>query len=75
MSEIEKQAIQKALDTLAEHFDVAQIFVQAHRGEDNTDGYEVGFGNFFARQMQIYRWHEEQMCGGRVEAGEEEDDE
>jgi hypothetical protein len=34
-----------------------------HRGEDETHGFEGGFGNFFARQMQIHRWHAEQVCG------------
>lgn len=73
MNDLEQEAIQKALDTLAEHFDVAQIFVQVHRGQDDTDGFEAGFGNFFARQMQIHRWHMEQVYG-RSEATTEEDE-
>jgi hypothetical protein len=73
-NDLEQEAIQKALDLLAEHFEVAQIFVQVHRGGDDTDGFEVGFGNFFARQMQIHRWHMEQIYG-KKEAEAEEDDE
>lgn len=72
--DLEKQALEKAINTLAEHFEVAQIFVQVHRGDDNTEGFEAGFGNFFARQMQIHRWHMEQVCG-HTEAETEEDDE
>lgn len=62
-NDLERDAIRRALDILAEHFDVAQLFVQVHRGEDETHGFEGGFGNFFARQMQIHRWHAEQVCG------------
>ena len=75
MNDLEQEAIQKALDTLAEHFDVAQIFVQVHRGQDDTDGFEAGFGNFFARQMQIHRWHMEQVYGRSEAAAEDEDNE
>lgn len=74
MNDLEREAIQKALDTLAEHFDVAQIFVQIHRGEDNTDGFEVGFGNFFARQMQIHRWDLEHVCGHSETVSEDDDE-
>lgn len=76
MSDLEREAVERALNTLAEHFEVAQIFVQVHRGEDQTDGYEAGFGNFFARQMQIHRWYGEQVVdAGQVEMEPEDDDE
>jgi hypothetical protein len=78
-SELEQKAIiQKALDILAEHFEVAQVFVQVHRGDDDTVGFEAGFGNFFARQMQISRWCEEEVYGHQSHSHssqEEEDDE
>lgn len=74
-NDLEKEAIAKALNTLAEHFEVCQLFVQVHRGEDQTDGFEAGFGNFFARQMQIHRWHMDQIYGRSEAAAEEDEDE
>lgn len=73
-NDLEREALQKALDILAEHFEVAQIFVQVHRGEDDTEGFEGGFGNYFARQMQIHRWYHDQVVGcGHLDP--EDDDE
>lgn len=73
-NDLEREALQRALNLLAEHFDVAQIFVQIHRGGDETHGFEGGFGNFFARQMQIDRWHQQEIEGVQFEQSAEEDD-
>jgi hypothetical protein len=73
-TDLEREALQRALNLLAEHFDVAQIFVQVHRDGDETHGFEGGFGNYFARQMQIHRWHQEEVDGVHFRQSSEDDD-
>lgn len=59
----------EAATRLREHCDSVQIFVTYH-GEDgqSTGSYEVGRGNFFARQGQIQEWLEIQQQYQRNEA-------
>lgn len=72
----QREIVQKALDLLSEHFDVAHVFVQVHRGDDETIGFEGGFGNFFARQMQISNWADDEIYSrNRSSAVDDDDDE
>jgi hypothetical protein len=75
MTDSEAQAIiQRALDLLSEHFEVCQLFVQVHRGGDDTQGWESGFGNMFARQLHVHRWSEDCMDDTVIDCEDEEED-
>lgn len=52
-----QEALQKAVDILAEHVDTVQVFVTLHNNEHNyTDAWDHGVGNVLARTMQVQRW-------------------
>ena len=52
------ERVQKALDTLAEHFDSVHIFCTRHEGGQlgATVKMSMGVGNWFARYGQIREW-------------------
>jgi hypothetical protein len=61
--ESERQAIiQRAKDILSEYFECGEILVQAQNelDNDNTDRYEAGWGNRFARDRHIH--HAPRTC-------------
>jgi hypothetical protein len=75
MTDEQREAIiQRALDLLAEHFEVCQLFVQVHHGGDHTQGWEAGFGNMFARELHVHRWSEEVYHEPATESDDEEED-
>ena len=52
-----EERLQEAVRTLAEHFDVVQIFVQLHDSErDFTDAWVDGRGNTLARRAHVEAW-------------------
>lgn len=78
--ERERQAIiQRAKDILSEHFECGEILVQAQNetDNDNTDRYESGWGNRFARDMHIHLINKERVLehSWSEECGDEDDDE
>jgi len=49
--------VQRALDTLSEHFDAVQIFATTHRGDlEGTTSINLGGGNWYARYGKIREW-------------------
>ena len=78
--EKERQAIiQRAKDILSEHFECGEIRAQAQdeNDSDNTNRYESGWGNRFARDMHIHLINKERVLehSWSEECGDEEDDE
>ena len=52
-----EERIAEAVRTLAEHFDVVQIFAQVHNDErDFTDAFVDGRGNTLARRAHVESW-------------------
>jgi len=47
--------LQKAMDSVSEHFDTIQIFA-TRQDQDGTFHHECGTGNWFARRGQIRDW-------------------
>ena len=77
--EQERQAIiQRAKDILCEHFDCGEILVQAQNetDNDNTDRYESGWGNRFARDRHIHLMYQDRVVdhSWTEECGDEDDD-
>ena len=70
--------IQRAKDILSEHFECGEILVQAQdeNDSDNTNRYESGWGNRFARDMHINLMHKERVLEHSwiEECGDEDDD-
>ncbi len=67
--------IEKALDTLREHFDTVQIFTTKH-GCTNGDGigtisFRKGFGNYYARYGQVQQWLIKENKSVEIEVMEE----
>jgi hypothetical protein len=78
--EKERQVIiQRAKDILSEHFECGEILVQAQdeNDSDNTNRYESGWGNRFARDMHIHLMNKERVLehSWSEEGGDEDDDE
>jgi hypothetical protein len=78
--EKERQVIiQRAKDILSEHFECGEILVQAQDeiDSDNTNRYESGWGNRFARDMHIHLMNKERVLehSWSEECGDEDDDE
>lgn len=78
--EKERQVIiQRAKDILSEHFECGEILVQAQDeiDSDNTNRYEAGWGNRFARDMHINLLHRERVLehSWSQECDDEDDDE
>jgi hypothetical protein len=77
--ESERQAIiQRAKDILSEYFECGEILVQAQNelDNDNTDRYEAGWGNRFARDRHIHLMHQERVLehSWSEECDDEDDD-
>ena len=77
--EKERQVIiQRAKDILSEHFECGEILVQAQdeNDSDNTNRYESGWGNRFARDMHIHLMNKERVLehSWSEECGDEDDD-
>lgn len=79
-SDFLEEKIKDAISTLAEHFDTVQIFCSLTEADTkNTNSFQAGTGNWFARKGQIQEWVDYQR--GRIEAKafddqiEEEDEE
>lgn len=57
INEESQKMVKEAVGKLLEHFDSVQIFVTHHNGDsDQTEAFESGGGNFFARMGQIHEW-------------------
>lgn len=53
----EIKAVEKAVETLGEHFDAVQIFVNRHESsKGGTVRFNDGRGNWFARYGQVREW-------------------
>lgn len=63
------EQVEKALATLAEHFDTVQIFCTRHEAakRDGTLNLSMGRGNWFARFGHVQSWIETQKEGSRNE--------
>ena len=67
-----EEALQRAVDILAEHVDTVQLFVTLHNSEGNyTDAWDHGVGNVLARTLQVQRW----LDGEEVTSECDEDEE
>ena len=70
--------IQRAKDLLSEYFECGEILVQAQDelDSDNTNRYETGWGNRFARDMHINLMHRERVLehSWTEECDDEDDD-
>lgn len=57
----DEQYLDKALDTLREHFDTVQILATRHEASQNgTLHFDCGFGNYYARFGQLDIWLKQQ---------------
>lgn len=53
----EIELVDKAVSALAEHFDTVHVFVTKYDGATgDTDIYDSGVGNFYARLGHLYDW-------------------
>lgn len=71
-----QSVIQHAKDILSEYFECGEILVQAQNefDKDNTDRYETGWGNRFARDRHIHLMHQERVLEHSWEDTDDEDD-
>jgi hypothetical protein len=60
------EMVEKALETLSEHFDCVMIFVNRHES-DGTEHLSAGRGNFYARVGQIREWLVQEEHKSRLE--------
>lgn len=68
-----EERITQAVRTLAEHFDVVQVFVQLHDSErDFTDAWVDGRGNTLARKSQVEDWLNDCTITGSDDDDDEE---
>ncbi len=52
-----KEKVELAVAQLSEHFDSVRVFVTLHNGGDEeTQSYESGGGNFYAQLGQVKEW-------------------
>lgn len=64
-----EELVKRSAAALAEHFDTVQIFVTRHDGGNEiTQSYETGRGNFYTRYGQITEWTQMQDQFQRNEA-------
>ncbi|MGP1665752.1 MAG: hypothetical protein ACTS5I_07570 [Rhodanobacter sp.] len=68
--ESDMQRLEKALESLSEHFDSCQIFVTRHESGtlDGTVNVNLGVGNWYARYGQVHEWLIKQDEMARVKA-------
>lgn len=61
------ELLERAVRSLAEHFDTVQIFVTAQQGTE-TNGFNKGAGNWYARVGQINSWVQREAEVNRAQA-------
>ena len=68
------ELLQKAIDTLGEHFDSVQIFATRH-DTDGTKSIQKGCGNWFARYGQVREWMLKEEQSSRNDVPKPKDEE